>query len=211
MVRAADGQDYYVYEPALAEIGRTEDVVPVLPTRWFCMDGEHWAKVHRLRSEVDGFVIEGSECIELPLTAFKLCMQRLERSYKYHGLPPPHILHGKFVIICAMISTDVCPGVTFDGATIKPWLHVCPNPWRAKATGRRVIGVPLWIYCDDTSGNVSKKWNKHNSILITFAGLPREFVQMGYNIHFLSTSNLAPPLEQAEALVDRLGQVLPYI
>ncbi|KAH9941369.1 hypothetical protein B0H21DRAFT_780213 [Amylocystis lapponica] len=31
----------------------------------------------------------------------------------------------------------------------------------------------MWLYCDDTSGNSSKKWNKHNSILLTLAGLPR--------------------------------------
>ncbi|KAJ6529550.1 hypothetical protein DFH09DRAFT_815727, partial [Mycena vulgaris] len=58
---------------------------------------------------------------------------------------------------------------------------------------------PLWMYCDDTSGNVSKKWNEHNSFLVTPAGLPREDSQKGYNIHFLSTSNIAPPLEMLDA------------
>ncbi|KAJ7761855.1 hypothetical protein B0H14DRAFT_2249662, partial [Mycena olivaceomarginata] len=57
--------------------------------------------------------------------------------------------------------------------------------------GRRVHSAPLWIYCDDTSGNVSKKWNKHNSILFTLPGLPRALTQMLYNIHFIATSNLA--------------------
>ncbi|KAJ7181856.1 hypothetical protein C8R46DRAFT_885253, partial [Mycena filopes] len=61
------------------------------------------------------------------------------------------------------------------------------NKWRTKAAGRRVHSVPLWTYCDDTSGNVSKKWNKHNSILFTLAGLPRELTQMLYNIHFIAT------------------------
>ncbi|EIN04249.1 hypothetical protein PUNSTDRAFT_76480, partial [Punctularia strigosozonata HHB-11173 SS5] len=57
------------------------------------------------------------------------------------------------------------------------------------------------LYCDDTSGNVSKKWNKHNSVLLTFAGLPRRKIQNLSNIHFLSTSNIAPPLEMMEYII----------
>lgn len=48
------------------------------------------------------------------------------------------------------------------------------NPWWAKAKGTRVFAFPIWLYCDDTSGNLSKKWNAHNSFLFTPAGLPRE-------------------------------------
>ncbi|KAI9065031.1 hypothetical protein FKP32DRAFT_1568712, partial [Trametes sanguinea] len=59
-------------------------------------------------------------------------------------------------------------------------------------------------YCDDTSGNVSKKWNKHNSVLIVLAGLPREMAQLLYNVHFLSTSNLASPLEMMEEITEAL-------
>ncbi|KAI0739725.1 hypothetical protein C8Q80DRAFT_1112112, partial [Daedaleopsis nitida] len=54
------------------------------------------------------------------------------------------------------------------------------------------------LYCDDTSGNVSKKWNKHNSILLVLGGLPREHSQQLFNVYFLSTSNLASPLEMME-------------
>ncbi|THU88786.1 hypothetical protein K435DRAFT_635318, partial [Dendrothele bispora CBS 962.96] len=50
------------------------------------------------------------------------------------------------------------------------------NPWRTKAKGKRVLAFPIWLYCDDTSGNQSKKWNKHNSFLFTAAGLPRKYV-----------------------------------
>ncbi|KAJ6628091.1 hypothetical protein B0H10DRAFT_1697176, partial [Mycena sp. CBHHK59/15] len=74
------------------------------------------------------------------------------------------------------------------------------NLWRLKGKGHRVHSVPLWTYCDDTSGNVSKKWNKHNSVLLTLAGLPREYTQMLYNVHFIATSNISPPLEMMEAV-----------
>ncbi|KAJ7232926.1 hypothetical protein C8J57DRAFT_1250282 [Mycena rebaudengoi] len=34
----------------------------------------------------------------------------------------------------------------------------------------------MWLYCDDTSGNLSKKWNEHNSFLFTPAALPLEML-----------------------------------
>ncbi|KAJ7444418.1 hypothetical protein B0H11DRAFT_1747581, partial [Mycena galericulata] len=66
------------------------------------------------------------------------------------------------------------------------------------AAGSLVVMSPLWIYCDDTSGNVS---NEHNSFLARPAGLPREESQKEYNIRFLSTSNIAPPLEMLDGIV----------
>ncbi|KAJ6467083.1 hypothetical protein C8R47DRAFT_990613 [Mycena vitilis] len=90
--------------------------------------------------------------------------------------------------------------------SLEDWTQPSINPWRLKANGRRCHSAPLWTYCDDTSGNVSKKWNKHNSILFTLAGLPRALTQMLYNIHFIATSNLSPPLEMMEAVVAMLKE-----
>lgn len=101
---------------------------------------------------------------------------------------------------------------TVDG-TIQPWTLTDPklgNCWRAIADGARVYSFPIWLYCDDTSGNLSKKWNKHNSFLFTPAGLPHSFVQQEYNVHFLCTSNIAPPLEMLDGIVDQLESVLTY-
>lgn len=78
------------------------------------------------------------------------------------------------------------------------------NRWRARAEGHRVLSLAMWLYCDDTSGNLSKKWNAHNSFLFTAAGLPRVEAQKEYNVHFLSTSNLAPPLEMLDGIVEQL-------
>ena len=64
--------------------------------------------------------------------------------------------------------------------------------------------IMMWLYCDDTSGNLSKKWNKHNSFLWTPAGLPHEHGQRQYNVHFLATSNIAPPLEMLDGIVSQL-------
>ena len=93
------------------------------------------------------------------------------------------------------------------------WTRTNPklgNHWREKAKGFPVYGFPIWLYCDDTSGNQSKKWNKHNSFLFTPAGLPREHVLKEYNIHFLSTSNIAPPLEMLDGISSQIQCVLTF-
>jgi hypothetical protein len=82
----------------------------------------------------------------------------------------------------------------------RPWLHPTWNPWQDKAAGKHVLSVPVWLWCDDTSGNQSKKWNKHNSYLMTFAGLPQHMQQQGFNIHFLATSNVCSPLKMMEGI-----------
>ena len=93
-----------------------------------------------------------------------------------------------------------------DGAltSVVPLHHSLPSPWCTKAAGRRVHSLPLWFYCDDTSGNSSKKWNCHHSYLFTLAGLPRSEAAKEYNVHFLCTSNLARPLEMAEGVVNEI-------
>lgn len=95
--------------------------------------------------------------------------------------------------------------------TVESWRLTNPvigNPWRERADGALCLSFPIWMYCDDTSGNTSKKWNKHNSFLFTAAGLPREESSKEYNIHFLSTSNIAPPLEMLDGIADQITSVV---
>ncbi|CAH7685631.1 hypothetical protein BY996DRAFT_4576206, partial [Phakopsora pachyrhizi] len=69
-----------------------------------------------------------------------------------------------------------------------------PNPWRIKAQGRMIRHIPLNIYSDYTSGNISKQWNKHISIFISLAGLPPCISNQEYNTLFVATSNIATVL-----------------
>ncbi|KAJ3804861.1 hypothetical protein F5876DRAFT_82513 [Lentinula aff. lateritia] len=78
------------------------------------------------------------------------------------------------------------------------------NEWRQKANGAECLSFPIWLYCDDTSGNTSKRWNAHNSFLFTAAGLPRSEASKEYNVHFLATSNSAPTLEMLDGIADQL-------
>ncbi|KAH9810625.1 hypothetical protein DFH28DRAFT_1132026 [Melampsora americana] len=70
------------------------------------------------------------------------------------------------------------------------------NPWRNRAKGLIIKHIPITLYSDDTSGNVSKKWNKHMSIFFTLSGLPPKMTNQEYNIHFLATSNFPNAIHQ---------------
>lgn len=108
------------------------------------------------------------------------------------------------------LQANLCDNAGFmnaNGEGPLPWSFTDPmvgNPWRRRAEGHRVVAFPLWMNCDDTSGNLSKKWNEHNSVLFTPAGLPHEHSRKEYNIHFLTTSNIAPPLEMFDGVVEQL-------
>ncbi|KAH9808337.1 hypothetical protein DFH28DRAFT_657217 [Melampsora americana] len=86
---------------------------------------------------------------------------------------------------------DRCSNYMYDSEHALQPAYPMTNPWREKAQGKVICHVPLALYSDDTSGNVSKKWNKHMSIYFTLAGLPPDMANQGFNIHFLATSNCA--------------------
>jgi hypothetical protein len=82
-----------------------------------------------------------------------------------------------------------------------------PNRWRLKANGRVIRHVPITLYADDTSGNLSKQWNKHVSYYYTLSGLPPSETNQQYNCHFLSTSNSAGVLELGDQIIDEIKYV----
>ncbi|KAI0737866.1 hypothetical protein BC629DRAFT_1687266 [Irpex lacteus] len=95
---------------------------------------------------------------------------------------------------------------TILGNQLSAWVYPLPNPWRVKARGHKVLSMPFWLYCDDTSGNRSKKWNEHNSFLMIPAGLPHELVCRESSIQFLCTSNAAPPLEMLDGISEEFSK-----
>lgn len=100
------------------------------------------------------------------------------------------------VLNCCIIE------LVYASGEVTTWQHLTINHWHLWAKGKHVISLLWWLYCDDTSGNRSKKWNEHNSFLASLAGLPREKMQQEYNVHFLCTSNIAQPLEMMDGVVD---------
>lgn len=82
-----------------------------------------------------------------------------------------------------------------------------PNPLREKAKGRMVYAVPLIIFMDDVSGNVSKQWNKHHTIYMSNANLPREMLEKEFFVRFVSSSPHAAPMELMRGMKDSLRYV----
>ncbi|KAF8173028.1 hypothetical protein K438DRAFT_1940336 [Mycena galopus ATCC 62051] len=184
--------NYFIHEPAMLRDGKF-----CMPTRWFTKDGQYYANCWEMSSVASdkgsGWrVLLKAQPLVVPASEFLKKFPAFQRDAAHYNIPDP-----------------TCIIDVFDEAlnTSSKWTHTDPkvgNLWRARAKGHRVVCFPLWVYCDDTSGNVSKKWNEHNSFLATPAGLPRAEAQKEYNIHFLSTSNIAPPLEMLDGIVDQL-------
>ncbi|KAF7971893.1 hypothetical protein HWV62_19513 [Athelia sp. TMB] len=197
MARGDADKDYFVEEPCFANLDDAGRVGPVMPMRWFTRKGQLYCEAYLLAVTAarDAFVIDARNgVIELPLSAFFLSVLDLEDELcqSRYCIPSPHRVLG--------ILRDSDPR-----AALETWDRPPINPWRKIANGRRVHSVPLWFYCDDTSGNVSKKWNKHNSILFTLAGLERKHAQMLYNVQFVTTSNICAPLEMMESVTEMLS------
>ncbi|KAJ6475841.1 hypothetical protein DFH09DRAFT_1109101 [Mycena vulgaris] len=154
-----------------------------------------WEMLPVVSDEHSGWrVIVRSQPYAVPATDFLKNFPDFKRDAGYYSVPDP---------------TNIIEIFDEGSQTSSPWTHTDPkvgNKWRARAAGSRVVILPLWMYCDDTSGNVSKKWNEHNRFLVALAGLPREELQKEYNIHFLCTSNIAPPLEMLDGIVEQLEE-----
>ncbi|KAG2156935.1 uncharacterized protein EDB93DRAFT_1247115 [Suillus bovinus] len=88
----------------------------------------------------------------------------------------------------------------------KKYAKLEPNPLRAKSRGRMVYAVPLIIFMDDVSGNISKQWNKHHAIYMSNANLPREMLEKEFCIHFVTSSPHAAPMEMMSAMQDSIGK-----
>ncbi|KAJ8487998.1 hypothetical protein ONZ45_g14118 [Pleurotus djamor] len=184
-------QDYYIHEPAMLRDGNV-----VMPIRWFTRGSKVHAKcwgmeVVDLGTGTSKWRVVQRHDYEISQDDLMKTFPDLQIDHRYYRLPD----FDSFL--------DLYDPVT---KTSTPWTITDPqlgNRWRALSKGHRTYAFPIWLYCDDTSGNVSKKWNEHNSFLFIPAGLPRE-KQKEYNIHFLSTSNKAPPVEMLEAVVSQL-------
>ena len=58
--------------------------------------------------------------------------------------------------------------------TSREYMSHMPHPLHAKADGQMVYTVPVIIFMDDASANISKQWNKHIVVYLSNAGLPRD-------------------------------------
>ena len=70
-----------------------------------------------------------------------------------------------------------------------------------------VYAVPLIVFMDDVSGNISKQWNKHHAIYMSNANLPRQMLEKEFSIRFVTLSPHASPMELMQAMKDSISWV----
>ncbi|KAG2046046.1 hypothetical protein BDR06DRAFT_1039784 [Suillus hirtellus] len=58
-----------------------------------------------------------------------------------------------------------------------------------------VYAVPLIIFMDNVSGNISKQWNKHHAIYMSNANIPWEMLEKEFFVCFITSSPHAAPME----------------
>ncbi|KAG1731926.1 hypothetical protein EDB19DRAFT_1896866 [Suillus lakei] len=71
-----------------------------------------------------------------------------------------------------------------------------------------VYSVPLIIFMDDISGNISKQWNKHHAIYMSNANLPHEMLEKEFFVRFVSSSPHAPPMELMRAMRESISYIV---
>ncbi|KAG0694571.1 hypothetical protein DFH29DRAFT_985225 [Suillus ampliporus] len=64
--------------------------------------------------------------------------------------------------------------------------------------------VPLLIFMDDVSGNVSKQWNKHHAIYMSNANLPHKMLEKEFFVQFVMFSPHAAPMELMRAMKESI-------
>ncbi|KAI0309567.1 hypothetical protein OF83DRAFT_1296195 [Amylostereum chailletii] len=184
-------EDFFIHEPTLLRDGHM-----CMPVRWYTVAGIMCTQAYIMTPELD---TDGMPCWVVN-KAQEVCIKDTDLL-----LPVIRILG--LEDIYHMPDVSKIKGLQMEDDSMVPWQHPIINPLRTKAKGYRVVSLLWWLYCDDTSGNRSKKWNEHNSFLTTLAGLPQEHVQNAYNVHFLCTSNIASPLEMLDGVVEDIELV----
>ncbi|KAJ3899459.1 hypothetical protein F5879DRAFT_993759 [Lentinula edodes] len=199
-------QDFFIHE-----LAKLDDGTYVIPFHWLTRSqgllggpeqqffGLAWSIEICSTFSVRSFVVHQHQTIQFPISRLLSLFPYLVESYDLDGIPDPRNILGVY-------TTN-----SNDNQGIQPWTltsaeHGFTNHWRVLAQGHEVLNFAMWLYCNDTSGNVSKKWNKYNSFLFTAAGLPQEYAHQESNVHFLCTSNLAPLLEMLDGITKQLEQ-----
>ncbi|KAI5995587.1 hypothetical protein EDD15DRAFT_2134054, partial [Pisolithus albus] len=100
-------------------------------------------------------------------------------------------------------SSELSCGLTESS---KARASLSPNVWQEKSGGWMVYNVPLIIFMDDVSGNISKQWNKHHVIYMSNANLSREMLEQEFYVRFVTSSPHAAPMELMHAMKENAAE-----
>lgn len=127
----------------------------------------------------------------------------LARSRNFQVVPTRRKLRSQVRFISTLFTETGVERMRISESST-PFLKRMPNPLRTKSGGRLVLTVPLIIFMDDVSANVSKQWNKHHVIYMSNASMPREMLEKEFCVRFVSSSPHAAPLELMQGFRDSL-------
>ncbi|KAG1720472.1 hypothetical protein EDB19DRAFT_1917940 [Suillus lakei] len=82
--------------------------------------------------------------------------------------------------------------------------RLMPNPLQEKSGGHMVLSIPLIVFMDNVSGNISKHWNKHHIVYMSNAAMPHEMLEKEFCIRFVSSSPHTAPLELMQAVTQSI-------
>ncbi|KAI8459779.1 hypothetical protein BY996DRAFT_6409904 [Phakopsora pachyrhizi] len=188
------GKHYYIYEPVQLIDGNV-----VVPVFFYTKGGKIYAKACKLNVSIDSSeYVNISICWNLDFFS----PDTTEIFEEDFWRPYNEILFSDRILL-ATKCRNILHEITSEGTEIIQ----LPNPWRVKADGKMIRHIPLNFYSDDTSGNVSKQWNKHISIFMSLAGLPPKLSNQEFNTLFVATSNIATALELAAPVCDELNNI----
>ncbi|KAH9807163.1 hypothetical protein DFH28DRAFT_1152885 [Melampsora americana] len=190
------GDHFYIYEPVQVTTGQL--VVPV-----FFYDQMEVTKAKCLRAIV--------EPVSGHLEAYRIVLED-EPPFNSPDLLTIEVssfwrLFGAVELDNGNCLGDLCGEHMYQQTPRGVQLLPIVNPWRIKAEGKIIRHIPLTLYSDDTSGNVSKKFNKHMSIYFTLSGLAPVWSNQEYHTHFLATTNCATALELFDHVVDDINDL----
>ncbi|KAI8444648.1 hypothetical protein BY996DRAFT_6425526 [Phakopsora pachyrhizi] len=188
------GKHYYIYEPVQLIDGNV-----VVPVFFYTKGGKIYAKACKLNVSIDS-----SEYVNISICwNLDFFSPDTTEIFEEDFWRPYNEICFSDRILLATKCKNILHEITSEGTEIIQ----LPNPWRVKADGKMIRHIPLNFYSDDTSGNVSKQWNKHISIFMSLAGLPPKLSNQEFNTLFVATSNIATALELAAPVCDELNNI----
>ncbi|KAI8444929.1 hypothetical protein BY996DRAFT_6434961 [Phakopsora pachyrhizi] len=188
------GKHYYIYEPVQINDGSV-----VVPMFFYIKGGKMYTKACKLN-----FSVISSAEVKIFITWNRdFYSDDIKEIVGEDFLRP----YAEILVSDRILLASKCRNILHEYTPEGKEIIQLPNPWRIKAEGKMIRHVPLSFYADDTSGNISKQWNKHISIFMSLAGLLPKLSNQEFNKLFATTSNIASALELAAPVFEELKKL----
>ncbi|CAH7672298.1 hypothetical protein PPACK8108_LOCUS7107, partial [Phakopsora pachyrhizi] len=191
---SVEGKHYYIYEPVQINDGSV-----VVPMFFYIKGGKMYTKACKLN-----FSVISSAEVKIFITWNRdFYSDDIKVIVGEDFLRP----YAEILVSDRILLASKCRNILHEYTPEGKEIIQLPNPWRTKAEGKMIRHVPLSFHADDTSGNISKQWNKHILIFMSLAGLPPKLSNQEFNKLFVTTSNIASALELAAPVFEELKKL----